>query len=186
MRNNKIILAVFLALVAGAIAGYLLTHQENSALGAANPAGSTYRNATVLAQDFVVSSSTVFAMQNTGSGDYVVTGLQFFAQGSTATSSNYLLQCATSSTQYTPVNTNLVVNQTLNTLGTTTGAGMYFASTSPGASGVPFGAASTTARIVPAGAWLTCSTTNSVANANSANTLDANTTGFLAFPYQQF
>jgi hypothetical protein len=185
--NKKIILVVALALVIGVVLGYALTHRNSSVALVASPVGSYFSNVSELAQTLVTSTSTIFARQNTGSGDAVIKEIDFFAQNSAATSSNYIIQCATSSTPYSPVGnigSHLIFNQALNALGTTTGQGFYFSTSSPGESGSPFGTASTTARVVPQNAWLVCSTTDSVANTNSANTLDVNTTGFIAAPYQ--
>ncbi len=182
MKNKyKVIIAVLIAVTVVAVAFALRDYKEVD-VATANPGGTTYTSGKVLSQNINTSTSTFFSMQ--AAVDSIITSATFHAYNGAATSSNYILQCATSSTAYQPaagVVTNLVLNATLNPLGTTTGAGMYFSSTSPGITGIPFGTGSTTARIIPAGSYLVCSSTNSVANTNSANTFDSNTVGIMGF-----
>lgn len=178
--KKKIIIAVAVAALVIGLA-YVFRDHQSAFVGTANSQGSTYSTGPVMAGNINTASSTFYSQLAVS--DFLASDFKFHAYGGSATTSNYVIQCATSSTQYAPTsNVNLLVNTTISPYGSTTGSnGVYIASTSPGISGSPFANASTTVRLVPAGSYLVCTSTNSVAGANSLNTFDSNTAGIVGF-----
>lgn len=174
----KSLIALVLAIViAGTIYGAYF--YPKVAYGAAP--GTTNTTSKSLSEDLVVATDTVYAMQNTSQNAYVINSVDFYAASSTATTTTYGINCATSTngTGYGS-NTNYILSELLNTIGTTTGNGMYFSSSTPGLSGQTGSAASTTVRVLLPGTWLVCKAIET-GSTNALNTLDANTVGFLRF-----
>lgn len=150
--------------------------------GAASPAGAYFAGEDQGAQQLSQSTSTVFLLQNTDGQDRTIEEVRAFIQTG-ATTTTYRINCATSSTPFVNANTNYVLSQNLQNIGngTTTGGGLYFASTSPGVTGLATGSASTTARIWPSQSYLWCQEISSPAN----DLLPSSTDGVISFPYIQ-
>lgn len=185
-NKTYIVLGIVLGIAIGFV-GYGLIHTEKATVQplaqASAPAGASFNSAKIASEQFASGTSTVYSQFNGDTGDRIIDNISFFATGGVGTSSTIVAQCATSTTVYPAVGspTNLILSQTLNPLGTTTGSGaLYFASTSPGVSGFPFGTASSSARIWPTQSYLVCTTTTSL---NSLNILDSGTTGFIKASY---
>lgn len=190
---TDVLLAIIVALTVFAI--FFAGHT----FGASNSAGTQYVTAKVAEQNLAVATDTAFAYLNNDGTDRVIEGFQMFGQNGAATTSTYGIKCATSTTATGfAANTNYIVNQNLGQtvqngsliFGSTTGQNnpLYVSSSSPGltgttsASSLPL-SSNAWARVWPAGTYLVCKFTASGSN-NSLNTLDAATTGYIAFPYR--
>jgi len=166
-----------------------------------SPSGSTFGTAKIAAQVIQNPSATttIYSMQNTDASIRMITEADAHLLGATGTTSSYTIQCATSSTQYfPPTATNFVLNWISTStasstgagpfstvgVGTTTGDGIYMASTSPGFAGVITAGqlASSTIRIWPASSYLVCQATKPGGD-GVQNIFNATVTGFIGFKY---
>lgn len=179
MNKKNLAIGVVVVLLVGLFI-HAWSSEKGQTAGAA-PAGSSFSSAKAPGQQFTLSSSTIFAQQNTDGNGRAIKAVDFFLQTG-ATSTTYTIACATSSTQFWPTtaNPNPVLQQSLQTIGagTTTGAGLYISSSSPGVMGQALGAASTTARIWANADWMVCKETSSPANDLLPSTAD----GVITFP----
>ncbi len=180
--NTKLIWVAVIIVLAVAICAYFFP-QVRSAFGANSPAGASFTDAKSAGQQVNTATDTVFSMLNSDASDRIIKATDVYLAGSSATTSNYLINCATSTVANgLSGNTNYILAQNLSAgLGTTTNSGLFFSSTSPGLSGANV-AASTTARVWPAGTYLVCKAKDT-ASANSLNTFPTGTTGTFNFPY---
>ena len=191
------------ALVAGVIFGYTVWHnaepvQQN---GTGTPtAGATFGTQRIAQANVTNSTSTITSILNTDSNTRMIADASFYLANGAATSSNYTITCATSSTQYgigTNSGNNFVLATTIIPYGfatSTTGAFMP-ASTSPGIMGTsttPIGGQGTgsapaaqinlQARQWASGEYLNCVTT-AAGDFNASGKLPTGITGFVSFSY---
>lgn len=149
-------------------------------------AGATFQTAKIAEQIVGVSTSTQVAILNGDVSDRIITDGGFYIANSAATTSTYTIFCATSSvaTGFSPANTNWLFNQNINGIGTTTGAGgTYVSSTSPGITGTAGGTNATSTRVWGSGTYLMCQINNN-ASANDVDLFSSGTTGYIGFGYK--
>lgn len=156
--------------------------------GASNAGGSSYGSAKIAEQDVVTGTTTTFSVLNTDSTDRIISSLDIQLANDLSTTTTITAKCATStSASSLNGNTNYLLNTVLSTVGaygTTTGAGMFIASSSPGITGT------TTAPIISAlqnpyarvwatNTYLDCQ----VSTGDTYNAFVPGTTGFFGFRY---
>lgn len=196
--NKKIAIGFASVLIAAAIVGsYFYPASSTRVITnylAGSAAGSTFSTRKVAEQVVTTSTSTVYSILNTDTATRTITSMNVFLTNGNSTTSNYLIQCATSTSASSIVgNTNYIANFTISgsgpssIYGTTTTAGeVYISSSSPGITGTstqgtPTGSfASTTqfARVWAPNTYLNCSSLGS-----TGNLIDSNVQGYIAFPY---
>lgn len=192
MNSLKYILGGLVVAGFGLLIGYFVF--PSAQFAASLPAGTNNSDAKFYTQNFSVASDTVYSVLNTDSTDRLITGFEFYGTGGTATTSQYSLNCGTSTVASgIAVSTSYIVNQNLSQTGfaTTTGAAtpLYIASSSPGLTGtssitsLSTGLLGTSAivRVWPTNTYLTCKLVDNTSGANALNTFDSLTKGYIGF-----
>lgn len=175
---------------------FAITHRQTVTEQIGSPGGSTYNSAKVAEQVVITTSSTTLSIYNSDTSDRIITGSEIALRGAESTTTTTVIGCATSSSATNGLggNTNYILEfilaaSTANQFGTTTGAGMYIASSSPGITGTSTVAANPTQNLVnpfarrwASGSYLNCVVTTTTGS--NTNLLDTNMAGYIAFPYR--
>lgn len=195
---NKIAIGFASVLIAAAIVGsYFFPVNTSKVITeylTGSTAGSTFNTRKIAEQIVNPSTTTLYSILNTDNATRTITSMNVFLTNGNSTTSNYLIQCATSTSASSIVgNTNYIGNFTISgsgpssIYGTTTNAGeVYISSSSPGITGTstqgtPTGSMSSTtqyARVWAPNTYLNCSSVGS-----TGNLLDSNVQGYIGFPY---
>lgn len=163
---------------------------------AASPSGTTL-NSSKIAEQILLNPSatnTIYSVLNTDANQRLISEADVHLYGATGTTTQSTIQCSTSTTQYFNAgNTNWILNWNATStasstfpgittvgIGTTTGDGIFMASTSPGQTGVLSSLSTTTNRIWPSNTYLVCQATNLDTNNKVFN---PTTNGFIGFKY---
>lgn len=195
--TTKQILAGLLALVVlgGVFGGYRFLFSSSApTVTSAAPAGATFSTAPIAEQTVNTSTTTQLAQTNTDSGDRTIVSADISIKGALSTSTPTTIACATStSLSSLNGNTNYILNFTLaaataNQFGTTTGAGNFIGTSSPGVTGTTTGSVNATQNLVnpfartwASGSNLVCTNTTG----DGTNTFSAGTSGFISFSYRR-
>lgn len=190
MTNKSVYVYTLLGVIAFvAILGGYIYPQNNVKLGAVveSAAGTSNSSLKQAQLNITLATTTTYAYLNSGSTDWEINEARIQIAGQTSTTTTFTVQCATStSASSLSSNTNYILSTVLSNgvYGTTTGSGLYIASSSPGLTGT------TTASVLvdrsnayvrnwTVGTYMVCQVTT----ADSYNAFTTGATGFISFPY---